>query len=330
MMRARTALLALVCAGAMAAQEQPSQQRENPFTPFDRVAFQAAMTTAGASEAQLAQFGSLCAESSEAAAAEWILRTVFPAYDAAVKQVEAGDPRGAVTLGTLLGEVKEPHVVAHTRYHLGRLFLDVDDPESATEVFGDYLKQSRNRTPLDGEVVFFYGTALAGIPEREAAARVLSEFLLLFKDAPERYRASAEQLVAEFGGKTNPLHDIADVMKGVERRIKKTNTGEDTQQRQEDVIAQLQKIIEQIEEQEKQSGGGGGGSPTSPRAQSNLTPGESRIGNLGRPSGVTDRWGTLKDRDRKTIESEAEARLSGRNKKLVDDYYRRLSRGRGQ
>ena len=96
------------------------------------------------------------------------------------------------------------------------------------------------------------------------------------------------------------------------------------------MIAQLQKIIEQIEEQEKQSGGGGGGSPTSPRAQSNLSPGESRIGNLGRPSGVTDRWGTLKDRDRKTIESEAEARLSGRNKKLVNDYYRRLSRGRDQ
>ncbi len=328
-MKSAFVLFALALASVGAAQVQPSQQRENPFTPFDRAAFQTAMTAAGATEAQLAQFATRCTESGDAAAVEGLLRTLFPAYDAAVQQAETGDPRGAVTLGALLAELKEPHAVAYARYHLGRLFLDVDDPEGAAEIFSDYLRQSRNRTPLDGEVVFFYGTALAGIPERDAAARVLSEFLDLFPDAPERYRASAEQLVAELGGKTNPLHDIADVMKGVERRIKKTDTGEETQKRQEDVIAQLQKIIEQIEEQEKQ-GSGGGGNPTSPRADSNLTPGESRIGNLGRPSGVTDRWGTLKDRDRKTIESEAEARLSGRNKKLVDDYYRRLSRGRGQ
>lgn len=326
MRRAAVVLLALVI-------QAPAQEPvpANPFKPFDGAAFAAAMKTAGATDEQLARFAAQRTEESDAAAAEALLRALFADYDAAMKQVESSDPLGVVTLTATLANATDPHLMAHARYWLGRAFLEVDDPEGAVDFFADYLKQSRNLTPLDADVVFFYGTTLARIPEREAAARVLEEFVQLFPDAPERYRASAEQLAGELRGKINPLHDIADNMGGVERRIRKTDTGEETQQRQEDVIAQLQKIIEEVEEQEKQSsGGGGGGSPTSPRKDSNLTPGATQVGNLGKAGSVTDRWGMLKDRERKAIEGEAEAKLSGRYKKLVQDYYRKLAQSGGK
>jgi len=297
----------------------------SPFQAFDRAAFAAAMREAGADEEQLARFARQCEEDGDVAAAETLLRARFADYAAAMQQMEQSDPRGAASLAGVLANAAQPHLVAHARYWLARACLEVDDPENAVEVLTDFLKQSRNRTPLDAEVVFFYGTALARIPEREAASRVLQEFLQLFPDAPERYRASAEQLVGELAGKINPLHEIADGMGGVERRIRKTNTGEETQQRQKDIDAQLQKIIEEIEEQEKQGGGGGGGNPTSPRTQSNLTPGATQVGNLGKAGSVTDRWGMLKDRERQAIAGEAEAKLSGRYKKLVQDYYRKLA-----
>ncbi len=314
----------LVALVGLRAQATP---QENPFQPFDREAFAAALKTAGATDDQLARFVAQCGEESPAAAAEALMRAVFAEYAAAVVQIEGADPRGVLTLTDVLARAKEPHLVAHARYWLGRAFLDIDDPEGAVEIFGGYLKGSRNCTPLDGDAVFFYGSALARVPERDAAASVLREFLQLFPDAAERYRASAAQLVAELETKINPLHDIADTMGGVERRIRKTDTGEETQQRQETVIAELEKIIEQVEQQEKQSSGGGGGSPTSPRQQSNLTPGATQVGNLNKAKDVTDRWGMLKDRERKAIESEAQTKLSGRSRKLVEDYYRKLSRG---
>jgi len=303
----------------------------NPFRPFDREAFVKAIQAAGATDAQVQRFHAQAAEESAGAAAEELLRAVFPKYAAALAELEGADPRGVLSLAALIAESQQPHVRAHARYWLGRAFLDVDDPEGAVEVFTEYLRHDRNVSPFDGEVVFFYGSALARVPEREAAAGVLREFVQLFPDAPERYRASAAQLIAELESKINPLHEIADTMGGVERRIRKTDTGEETQRRQEDVIAKLQKIIEQVEEMEKQSSGGGGGnSPNSPRQDSNLTPGATEVGKLNRARDVTDRWGMLKDRERKAIEGEAEAKLSGRHRKLVEDYYRRLSRGAGR
>lgn len=323
---ARFAVVALLLTAVRGQEVAPA----NPFKPFDKDAFTAAMREAGANAEQLTRFTALCTEESDAAAAEWLLRAVAPDYAAAMKLVDDTDPRGALEVAALLGKTKDAFVLAHGRYQLGRLFLDADNPEGAAEVFADYLKQSRNRTPFDADAVFFYGTALARIPERQAAAGVLEEFLQLFPEAPERYRASAAQLVAELTGKINPLHEIADKMKGVERRLRQPDPGEDTQKRQEDVITELQKIIEQIEEQEKQSSGGGGSNPSSPRADSNLTPGATQVGDLRKAGTVTDRWGMLKDRDRKAIESEAGTKLSGRYSKLVEDYYRKLSKGKSQ
>lgn len=316
----------LVLAVSVAAQPPA----ENPFQPFDRAAFAAAMQQAGATDDQLAAFAKTCEAETPAAASEALLRAMFADYGAAMQQVEASDPRAVTSLAALVENAKDPRLLGHARYWLGRAFLEIDDPEGAVDFFADFLKQSRNKTALDDDVVFFYGTALARIPEREAAVRVLQEFLQLFPQAPERYRASAEQLVGELSGKINPLHEIADDMGGVERRIRKTETGEETQQRQEDVIAQLQKIIEEVEEREKQSSGSGGGSPNSPRKDSNLTPGATQVGNLGKSGSVTDRWGMLKDRERKAIEGEAEAKLSGRYKKLVQDYYRKLAQSGGK
>jgi hypothetical protein len=323
-------LLLGMAAAAGRAQETAPAARPDPFPPFDRAAFAAAMQASGATAEQLARFTGMAGEGSTAAAVDWLLRAVFPDYGTALAEVEGDDPRGVLDLTAVLARAQQPHLVAHARSALGRAFLAADDPEAAVEIFTDYLRQSRGLTPSDGDVVFFYGSALARIPEREAAAGVLREYLELFPEAPERYRVSAAQLVAELEGKINPLHDIADTMGGVERRIRKTDTGADTQQRQEDVIARLQKIIEEVEEQEKQGGGGGGGNPTSPRQQSNLTPGATQVGNLNRVKNVGDRWNVLKDRERKAIEGEAEVKLSGRYRKLVEDYYRKLNRSSGR
>lgn len=336
------ALLTAVC-GAIAAQPEPQPgpatpqaqpaeaPRENPFKPFDRAAFVQHCQKLGATQEQLQLLGTETAQA--ATGADALLRKLNPEYDQAVAKADAGDPAAALALAKLLGATQDPYLGAHLRYRLGRVFLDGDDPERAALILDEFLTKDRNKTPLDGEALFFYGQALAGIPDRERAARAFGGFLKWFKDsAPERFLASAQQHLAEIGSSLDsPLQDIADVMKNCERRIKKTDTGEDTQKKQKQVIDELQKIIEQLEEQEKQSGGGPGGlnKPNNPASNSAL-PGEgpTQIGSLNRPNNTVERWGNMQDRDRKEIEAELQRSLPGPYRKMVEEYYKKLNSGK--
>jgi hypothetical protein len=316
---------ALVLAAAAASAQEPA---ENPFRPFDQAAFETAMRDAGATEPQLAAFRERASAESAAAAADALLQELHADYRAAVAQAMAGEPGAALALAKVLTATSDRHLQAHARYQLGRVFLDGDDPERAAELFREFLRESRNLTPLDAEVVYFYGSALAAVPMPAAAASVFAAFVAHFPDAPERYLASAAQQRAELESQIDrPLHEIADVMKGVERRIRRTDTGKETQERQKAVIAKLEKIIEEIEEREKQGGAPGGNNPTSPATQSALPQGPSRIGNLDKAPNVVDKWGMMKDRDREAIENDLQTKLPGRYQQLLKDYYKRLNSG---
>ena len=88
------------------------------------------------------------------------------------------------------------------------------------------------------------------LPAPALAGQVFRSFLEFFPDAPERYVASATQMIAELEAQVGPLHEIADIMKVCQRRIRKTDTGKDTQQRQEQVISKLEVILEEMIEKE--------------------------------------------------------------------------------
>lgn len=325
-MSRRLTLLATVAALACGAR---AQEPKSPFTPFDQAAFLAHVKSLGAGEAELTRFAADAEDISVAVAADELLQRVVPEFGAAVALSNEGDPRAALELGKL-ADSQDPYLRAHSRYHLGRVLLDGDDPEAAVKVFAEFLDQDRNRTPLDDEALFFYSSALADIPVPAHAIEAFADYLRLFPNAPERYRAVAMQRKAELETQLdNPLHDIADVMKAVERDIKKARTGEPTQKEQKDIVARLQKIIEELEEQERQSGGAPSGNSQSqaPASHSAAPTGESRIGSLQRVPGVGDRWGNIKDRDREEIEAEVQAKLPERYRKLLEDYYQRLNRG---
>jgi TolA-binding protein len=320
---------ALCAVVAVAVAQEPAP--ENPFRPFDRAAFEAHVRSLGADDARMTAFGEECEDTSVAIAADDLLRAVVPAFDTAVELAMDGDPRAALALAELVTATEDPFVRAHARYHLGRVFLDGNDPEKAVELFADFLREDRNRTPLDPEVAFFYATALAEVPAIDYAARAFEDYLLLFPDAPERMRALAAQRKAELEAQfQNPLHEIADVMKGVERDLEKSETGKPTQEKQGQIVTRLQEIIEELERREQQAAGAAGGnSPSSsPAAQSALPTGASRVGSLGRVPGVADRWGDVKDRDREAIESEVQVKLPGRMRALIQDYYDKLGKGR--
>lgn len=334
-----TAALAFLCLapsslfGVLRAQDEPAASApavQSPFRPFDRAAYEAHAKKLGATDAQLEQFTREVGEVGVERAADALMRALRKDFDAAVRLGEDGDPKAVLALAEILAKDSDTVLGGHVRYHMARLFLDSDDPERAVEILNEYFQLDINLTPLDGETAFFYAQALAEIPRGDLALPRFRAFMEWFPQASERFRATAQQRVAELERQQESrLHVLADRMKKVGRDLKKQKTNEPIQVEQKEMIEELSELIEMYEQQEKQSGGppNGNGPSNNPATQSALTEGEGRIGNLEKRVSLADRWGPMPEKDRKQIESQVQTKLPPQYRKLLEGYYKKLGTG---
>jgi tetratricopeptide (TPR) repeat protein len=321
--------------GVTAQVENPAEKAAEVlvFKPFDQAKFEQHMAKLGATERQIASFRKNVEEESAKHAVDDLLLSSFKDYRDAMALAEKDDPRGALELTKVLDGNKDEYVQAYARHQLAQFFLRSDDPEQAATILAEFVRNNLGTTPLDSEVIYFYGSALAMIPDRERATRFFAAFLREFPDAPERLRSSAAQIKAELEQQEGMLHDISDVMRFCQRKIRKTDTGKKTQDKQKMVIEELQKIIEMLEKQEQQGGGAPGGpGGIRPAENSALPGGEATKGPLKKaPRKVAEKWGALKPGERKAIEAELNGKMSPRYKKMLEDYYKKLGKtGRGK
>jgi hypothetical protein len=310
-------------------QPKPAQvPAKNPFLPFDRAKFEAAAKELGANEAQLAAFAAALGEVGAARAADDLLRSVLPAFDAAVKQHETGDAIAALELTKVLAETTSPLLRAHVRYHLARLFLDSDDPEQAVTTLNDYFEQDINTSPLDAEAAFFYAQALAELPMPDAAMNWYRGFLANFPDASERFRSAAHQRLGEIQlQQESRLHQLADGMKKTTRDLRRQKTDKPVQVDQEKYLEELDALIEEFQQRESQSSGSpsGLGPSQAPANESKLVEGEGTVGSLNKRPSLVDRWGDMKDAEREKIEAKVNKGLPPQFRKSLGDYYKKLS-----
>lgn len=314
---------------APVAQGQAPVQVINPFKPFERERFTQTCTKLGAKPEHLATFAKEVDEYGESRAADRLLRSILPAYDAAKKLAEDNDPAAALQLTKVLADATQPLVRAHARYSLARLFRDSDDPERAVEVLGDYIGNDINHSPLDAEVAFFYAQSLADVPLPELAIPRFRAFLQWFPEASERYRSAALQQIADLERqRESRLHQLADGMSRTRRDLKKGKTDNPVQLDQHKYLEELQELIEMFEEMESQSSGppSGNGQSSGPADQSALPGGEATVGQLNKRPSVADRWGDMKDRDREKIESEVQNSLPPQYRKMLEAYYEKLGK----
>ncbi|HEU4419758.1 MAG TPA: hypothetical protein VFT55_12540 [Planctomycetota bacterium] len=316
---------------AVAAAVKAAQKAQ--FQPFDRARFEAAAKQLGANEAQLQAFAAQIAELGLTRAADNLLRSAVPAFDAAVKRHEASDPAAALELTKVLAAATDPLLQAHMRYHLARVFLDSDDPERAIQILDEYVRNNINRSPLDSEALFFLAQSLAEVPWSDDAIPLFERFLQCFPEASERFRSAAHQRIRELEHQSESrLHKLADGMKKTSRDLKKQKTDKPVQLDQEKYIEELQQLIEMYEEMENQSSGppSGNGPSQSPAANSALPEGDGSVGDLQKRPTLADRWGDMKDRDREKIEAAVQKGLPPQYQKMLEEYYKKLGKASGR
>ena len=145
------------------------------------------------------------------------------------------------------------------------------------------------------------------------------------------------------GQAANPVIDLGRRMKTIERLISERNTSAATQRMQEQIVADMSRLIDQIRQQKKK-GGGGPRRPRRPAGQTAGEPGDQESSNPAEESqsrvrSADDRkaevrdlenllkevWGHLPERVRQQMLSGSAEEVLPKYQKLIEEYYKRLA-----
>jgi hypothetical protein len=151
---------------------------------------------------------------------------------------------------------------AHATFFQGRAQLNRDEYDGASASFERLRRDLYEASPWRDEATFYLGYSYARRPELEEdkerlfrqRARTCLESIDTFAQCPERTREAAAWLLKELQGEgSGPLLELARRMETIERAIDRERTGKPIQKKQEQVIAEIDRLIELMREKE---GGG--------------------------------------------------------------------------
>jgi hypothetical protein len=179
---------------------------------------------------------------------------------------------------------------------------------------------------------FHRGGVLQTLGRNDDAVR---EFLALdaLPNVPERYAATAKALRNELGNlKRDSLPGVAHDMREIRRRLEIARPDERTQELNRDVIARLDKMINQCKKDaDKAKKKSASGKPSKPADESRpfqeKTTGENAD---GRRFANTGKWGDLPEKERAKALQDLAREFPAHYRDAVEEYFKKLSREGGE
>ena len=273
---------------------------------------------------------------------------LHPALASGLGALLAEDTAAALATLKPLEESPDAYLAAHAAYFEGRALVLDERYEEALAPLAKVAGPWIEKTLFAGDSLFLVGLCQGRLLRRPAALRVLQDFLKHYPEAPERMRVGADHVARLIQAiQEGSLSDVQDRMDDSRRRLKLERSGKPTQERQERIIAMLDKLIKEAEEREQQGGGGGGGggggsgggqqpgasgppsgnnTPSGPAASSSAPAGEASIGALDRiRRGSADEvWGKARQRERERVLNVLKSKFPERYQELLEQYYKSL------
>lgn len=273
------------------------------------------------------------------------LAVLYPAYLTGLEAFDAGDSAAALTAFAPLAEKDDPWLKANAGYFEVRALVDLGRYEEAEQRLADPV-YSRERldahTPYAPHVAFLRVFCEARNLRFDLAAKNLAQLRENYPQAPEAIQVGTRQMLLEIERREKgTLAEVATVMQYVADRLHAADTTERVKTRQQDVLALLDKLIEdqQQQEQQQKSGKGGGrpakrnqgkqsGAPQStPKEESDAPEGGKGAMDLHSVQKALpgESWGALPPAERERILQSIKERFPSRYRQLVEQYYRSLA-----
>ncbi len=250
-----------------------------------------------------------------------------------------------------LADHKDPYVALHAQVLLARSLVQQDRLEAAQERLSPLAAKEHeliDKTFAEAEVDFLLGFCQLANLHYDEAYVTLDAFMQQHPDAPERFRLPAQQMLQELAVRQpEGLGEVSDLMTYASRGLSNRQPGPPVQIKQTRAVELLTKLIEEAEQREQQQsqcqgskckkcGGKGckGGTPKgnqqpgSPAQESQLPPGEGRIGELRRAADVRpgEQWGKMPPEERQKILQSLRKSFPSQYRQLVEQYYKQLAK----
>lgn len=123
----------------------------------------------------------------------------------------------------------------------------------------------------------------------------------------------------------SPLEDVVHEMKAAGDHLAKKVTDKPTQKSQQDAVAKLDALIEELEKEKQQMGQGANPNPTRPAMQSQVRNGPGGMGDLHGARMQGDRWGELPPHERDRILQSLTEGFPPHYQAVLEAYYKRLA-----
>lgn len=212
-------------------------------------------------------------------------------------------------------------------------------------IYGRWLAQhefyDEAKAPLDGlspkdvidpaSLLFFQGVVQHRMLEKDACLATLETLLENESQLPKRYAKVARLMEADIRPlKTDSLNEIARMMEDIERRLRFARAGTRVRKQEDDVIAKLDKMIEEKEKQQQQqqasAGAGAGGSQSSSPAQDSMPLGGRGPGDVDQKKiGTKSGWGNLPPKERQEALQQISKDLPAHFRDVIEEYLERLA-----
>lgn len=227
----------------------------------------------------------------------------------------------------ILDDASQPDFVRdNLRLMVGRWLAQHELVDESLEV----LKDAKAEHVADPATLLFYQAVgyhrLLKKDECVAAATRLLEH----EDAlPRRYVTLARLMEADIKPlKTDTLDEIARMMEDVRRRLALARAGKIVRDEEDEIVAKLEKMIEEKEkqqQQQQQAGNSGGSNPANPMQDSQAAQlrgkGEVDPKNIGKE----DEWGNLPPKERQEVMQQIGRELPAHFRETIEEYFKRLA-----
>ena len=222
----------------------------------------------------------------------------------------------------------EPFLINNVRLYYARWLAQSELQDECLQV----LEGIKPQDVVDPATLLFYQAT--GYHRILAKDKCLSAINLLQENEdsiPRRYATLANLMKADIGPlKKDSLDEVARLMSDIQRRLNLGRAGTRVRKEEDDVVAKLDKMIEELEkqQQQQQSGGQGAGSlnPSSP-AQDSSDLGGSGPGNVDRRNhGDGEDWGSLPPKERQKALQQISKELPAHYREVIEEYFRKLAR----
>jgi len=201
--------------------------------------------------------------------------------------------------------------------------------------YDEALEQLAGLLPEDvvdpASLLFYQSVSSHRLLQKEQCLATVQRLLENERSLPRRYASVARLMEADIKPlQMDSLDEVSRLMEDIRRRLNLGRAGTRVRQEEDDVIAKLDKMIEELEKQrqQQQASGNGGGNlqPSSPAEQSGNY-GGSGPGDVDqkRPRNQSN-WGNLPPKERQEALQQISKDLPAHYREVIEEYFRKLAR----